>query len=68
MPESVVDDGDKVGGWGFPDQSRKAHYFVDSMALCGRWWFRGTLTPNQSEAKSPDDCAACRRKLDRSKA
>lgn len=50
-------------GWGFPDSSRKAHYFVDSEALCGRWWYRGALTNNQSEAKSPDDCAACYRKL-----
>jgi hypothetical protein len=54
----------KVEGWGFPGASRKAHYFVGWESLCGRWLYQGPLTPNQSDAKSPDDCAACRRKLE----
>ncbi|GAG83329.1 unnamed protein product, partial [marine sediment metagenome] len=27
----------KVRGWGFPANSRKAHYFVDKCSLCGKW-------------------------------
>jgi len=48
-------------GWGFP-RSRKAHYFVDGMSLCNKYGFyRGSL--EQGNDDSPDNCAACRRKL-----
>jgi len=54
-------------GWGFPGSSRKAHYFVDSTALCRKWGlYGGPLEPD--DKSSPDDCVACRRKLDTRKA
>ena len=49
-------------GWGWPADSRKAHYFEDGISLCRRWMFMGKLTPNQ-DGTSPDDCAVCRKKL-----
>ncbi|MBA7529732.1 hypothetical protein ES705_21931 [subsurface metagenome] len=49
-------------GWGFPAESRKAHYFVDSMSLCRRWGFySGPL--EQGNDDSPDNCAACAKEL-----
>jgi len=53
-------------GWGWPLNSRKAHYFVDGIALCGSWMFLGSKL-DDSSACSKDDCAACRRKLDKRK-
>jgi hypothetical protein len=52
-------------GWGFPGQSRKCHYFEASRSLCGKWaLFRERLEPDTG-TKSPDDCAECRRRLDK---
>ena len=49
-------------GWGFPLNSRKAHYFNnDARSLCGKWMYFGTL--EDSNHNSPDNCAKCRRKL-----
>jgi len=49
-------------GWGFPRLSKKAHYFVDTMALCRKWGFyTGPL--EQGNDKSPDNCAACMKAL-----
>ena len=54
-------------GWGFPGASRKAHYFDgDLIALCGKWMYSGPLEPDEGTSK--DDCAACRKKLDKAKA
>lgn len=49
-------------GWGFPPNSRKAHYFVlgSTLSICGRWWFLGRREDNNHG--SPDNCAACKRK------
>jgi hypothetical protein len=62
-------------GWtDFGGQARKFHYIPadDPQALCGKWG----LSPFVGEARekahlqadtgkaSPDDCVACRRKLD----
>lgn len=44
-------------GWGWPMNSKKAHYFIEGRSLCGKWGFFGDLTAN--EAHSPDDCADC---------
>lgn len=52
----------EASGWGWPLLSKKAHYFVEARSLCGRWMYTGELTDNQG-AKSPDDCAACTKKL-----
>ena len=51
----------KEEGWGFPSNSRKAHYFVGVRSLCGRWLFFGSLELGNDD--SPDNCLACRRKL-----
>lgn len=49
-------------GWGWPVQSRRAHYFVGTRALCGRWGlYMGHLEAGNDN--SPDNCAACKRKL-----
>lgn len=54
-------------GWGFPGTSRKAHYFVDMMALCRKWGFyNGPLEQGLDE--SPDNCAACKKELAKRKA
>jgi hypothetical protein len=49
-------------GWGWPGLSKKAHYFVDGRALCGKWLFFGPIEDVTSTAKGPDDCAACHKK------
>jgi hypothetical protein len=54
-------------GWGWPLLARKAHYFRDHRSLCGRWWYTGELDDPGPQA-SPDDCAACQKKLTSSKA
>ena len=51
-------------GWGWPVNSRKCHYFEQGISLCGKWMFFGNSVENQSKSKSPDDCVACRRKLE----
>jgi hypothetical protein len=59
-------------GWFFPGNARKAHFDGgDGMALCGKWArknpFGGGEAPIEAGADapaSPDDCVACRRKLD----
>ena len=51
-------------GWGFTARSNKAHYFVETMALCRKWGFyMGPLEPDAG--RSPDDCVQCRRLLDK---
>lgn len=56
----------ETAGWGFPGTARKCHYFPagSTMALCAKWgFFYGHLAPD-TETASPDDCVACRRKLE----
>jgi hypothetical protein len=50
-------------GWGWPQLSRKAHYFRGTMSLCRKWMFTGRLDDGSGPASSPDDCATCRRLL-----
>ena len=52
-------------GWAWPLNSKKAHYFEGSRALCMRWIFFGKLTRNQEvgEKPGPDDCKTCHKKL-----
>lgn len=59
-----------MAGWSnLGGQARKFHFFDDpepgTRALCGKWeiFRRHELEPDTGNA-SPDDCAACRRKLD----
>ncbi len=53
----------KGEGWGvIRPGDRKAHYYRDSMSLCHRvGFYAGSLDPD--DQPSPDDCAACRKKL-----
>lgn len=53
-------------GWALPMNTRKYHYFVGKKSLCGRWMFFGDLQPDDGE-EGPDDCKACRRKLEKRK-
>lgn len=49
-------------GWAFPGRANKAHYFVQTMSLCGKWGFyAGPLDDEGADKPSKDDCAACRR-------
>lgn len=52
---------DQKEGWGFPWNSRKAHYFINGRSLCNRWLYTGAL--EQGNDDSPDNCAICKRKL-----
>lgn len=53
-----------IEGWAFPANSRKAHFFRNTMALCRRYGFyTGPLQPDDG-TPSPDDCVACRRAVD----
>lgn len=48
-------------GWGFPGNSRKAHYFDDSMfSLCKRWAYTGELEDPRHEHQQ--NCVACAKK------
>jgi hypothetical protein len=55
-------------GWGvIRPGDRKAHYYRDMTSLCRRvGFYGGPLDPD--EYKSPQDCAACRKQLDREQA
>ena len=56
-------------GWGFTHTSRKCHYFRGGFSLCGKYGFRSPNAPlDPDEGKSKDDCAQCRKALDREKA
>lgn len=48
-------------GWGSPMLAKKAHYFILSESLCGRWLYFGDLEAATYE--SPNDCAECTRRL-----
>lgn len=48
-------------GWGFPWNSKKAHYFREGRSLCGKWGYFGALHDDESY---PDiRCQACAKKL-----
>ena len=53
-------------GWGWPGNAKKAHYFVGSRSLCGKWLYLGSL--EQGNDDSPDNCAVCKRKLKKRRA
>lgn len=52
-------------GWGWPLLSKKAHYFINGLALCRRWAYAGPLEHGKDD--SPDNCAACRKILSKSR-
>lgn len=58
----------QIAGWVFPPGSRKCHYVeAGSMtSLCGKWGFIiNAHRQADTGSAGPDDCAACRRKLDK---
>lgn len=50
-------------GWGFPGNSKKAHYFREGeiKSLCNKWIFTGERESGNDS--SVDNCAECKRKL-----
>lgn len=48
-------------GWGFPLNSRKAHYFIDGISLCRSWMFFGLADDTNHD--SADNCLTCKRLL-----
>lgn len=50
-------------GWGFPAESRKAHFFPanEMFSLCRKWGFFAGRR-DDSNHESPDNCAQCMRK------
>ena len=61
--EASVKTRPKKEGWGWPANTRKAHYFVESRSLCGRWLFFGEL--ENFSHNSPSNCLPCRRKREK---
>jgi hypothetical protein len=49
-------------GWGFPLNSRKAHFFTagEIISVCGRMMYSGERQDDNHN--SPDNCAECRRR------
>lgn len=58
---------DLRAGWGWPGNSRKAHYFKDGSitSLCGRWLYSGER--EQGDFVSKDDCTPCTKLLAKEK-
>ena len=52
--------------WAWPINARKAHAFIDSRSLCGRWLFLGVDSREHSqelgEKPGKSNCVACWRK------
>jgi hypothetical protein len=56
-----------VIGWKKLDNATKWHFFNDDgRSLCGRWMTLGRIGELGND-DSPDDCAACRKKVKRLK-
>jgi hypothetical protein len=47
-------------GWGWPGQSYKAHYFMASRSLCGKWTYTGRLDDEHHD--SFGNCAECKKR------
>lgn len=54
-------------GWGFPQRSRKAHYFVNGRSLCGKWTFFGKVAEGDPGFFESKCCAKCFREFDKRK-
>ena len=46
-------------GWGYPANSRKAHYFVKNRSLCGKMLYFGDLEDSNDD--SSDNCTSCKK-------
>jgi hypothetical protein len=61
-----MDDQPATEGWAFPLRARTCHYFRKGKSLCGVWSnHTGPMTKNQSLEPSPDDCAHCRKSVNK---
>lgn len=49
-------------GWGHPLRTRKAHFFIDGVSLCGAVHYGGPLEEGHT---LPSDCARCAKALRR---
>jgi len=47
-------------GWGWPMNSKKAHWFNNGRALCGKWLYMGAL--EEGNDTSSDNCAECKKR------
>ena len=53
-------------GWAFPTTSaRKCHFIKRGRSLCGRYGYWGEELWADTGQASPDDCKACRVKLEK---
>lgn len=50
-------------GWGLAWNFRKAHYFIESRSLCGRWMYFGKLEDARHDHS--DNCKKCRSMLEK---
>jgi hypothetical protein len=52
-------------GWAFPTaNARKAHFFIESRSLCGKFAYWGEEIEDDKH-ESADNCAACKRKREK---
>lgn len=58
---------DGAQGWGWPGNSKKAHFFSGGRSLCGRWMFFGALS-GEAAKQGEDDCRECCKRISRSQA
>ncbi|QRU18700.1 hypothetical protein I6K36_24100 [Klebsiella pneumoniae] len=58
----------KKSGWARPINANKHHFFLEGevTSICGRWMYFG-IDREPDMFESPDDCAACRRKVNKRK-
>lgn len=54
-------------GWAPCYGSRKWHYFVEGRSLCRNFGLLGRVELEQGLDNSPDNCAVCRKKLEKIK-
>lgn len=54
-------------GWGWPGNSKKAHYFREGSisSICGKWAYTGERESGNDS--SLDNCADCKRRLEKMK-
>lgn len=66
--ETTAESAEPTEGWGvMRPGDRRFHYYRDTMSLCRKvGFYRFELSPDTGTTE--DDCAACRKVLDREKA
>lgn len=53
----------KDEGWGWPENSKKAHFFRKGTSLCNRWFFLGSLLESSDQVdEHPSNCSTCQKK------